>query len=122
MGSPSVSSASADVRVCEVAITGPDADAMAVLVRTLVDERLVACGQITGSTRSIYRWQGQVCDDPEVRAVLHTRTDLVPELTDRLRALHPYDVPCVVAVPAVGGDAEYLAWVAEETRPQVTGQ
>lgn len=112
-----MSSPSAEPGVCEVVVTGPDADTMADLVRTLVDERLVACGQITGSTRSIYRWQGEVCDDPEVRAVLHTRGELVPELAARIRALHPYDVPCVVAVPAVGGDADYLGWVGTETRP-----
>lgn len=117
-----MSSPSADPGVCEVAVTGPDADTMAALVRALVDERLAACGQITGPTRSIYRWQGEVCDDPEIRAVLHTRTGLVPELSARIRALHPYDVPCVVAVPAVGGDAAYLAWVHEETRPPVTDE
>jgi periplasmic divalent cation tolerance protein len=102
--------------VCEVAVTGPDPDGLAALVRTLVDERLVACGQITGATRSIYRWQGEVCDDPEVRAVLHTRAELVPEVGTRIRELHPYDVPCVVAVAAAGGDRDYLAWVRQETR------
>lgn len=106
-----------------MAVTGPDAESVAGLVRTLVDERLVACGQVTGTIRSIYRWQGEVCDDPEVRAVLHTRTALVPEVVARTRELHPYDVPCVVALGVLAGDEEYLAWVVDETRPpKVTGQ
>ena len=97
-------------------MTGPDADWLAGLTRTLVDERLAACGHVLGAVRSIYRWAGAVQDEPEARVGLHTRRSLVPAVVARTRELHPYDVPCVIAVPLVGGDAEYLRWILTETR------
>jgi periplasmic divalent cation tolerance protein len=102
--------------ICEVVVTGGDAEALAALTRTLVDERLAACGQNIASIRSIYRWEGAVQDDPEARVALHTRTALVPELVERVKALHSYDVPCVIALPVVAGNPPYIQWVLAETR------
>ena len=102
--------------ICEVVVTAGDAEALVKLTRTLVEERLAACGQNIASIRSIYRWDGAVQDDPEARVGLHTRTALVPELVERVRALHSYDVPCVIALPVVGGNPAYIDWVLAETR------
>jgi periplasmic divalent cation tolerance protein len=102
--------------ICEVVVTAGDAEALVKLTRTLVDERLAACGQTIASIRSIYRWDGAVHDDPEARVGLHTRTALVPELVERVKALHSYDVPCVIALPVVGGNPAYIDWVLAETR------
>lgn len=102
--------------ICEVIVTAGDAEALVKLTRTLVDERLAACGQNIASIRSIYRWDGAVQDDPEARVALHTKASLVPELTERVKALHSYDVPCVIALPVVGGNADYIEWVLSETR------
>lgn len=99
----------------EVIVTGPVGEQLVGVVRTLVAERLIACGQVVPQVRSIYRWEGQVEDEAESRAHLHTTAALVPAVTARVRDMHPYDVPCVIAVPLVDGDAEYLAWIAEET-------
>jgi periplasmic divalent cation tolerance protein len=102
--------------ICEVVVTAGDAEVLAALTRTLVDERLAACGQNIASVRSIYRWEGAVQDDPEARVGLHTRTALVPELVKRVKALHSYDVPCVIALPVIAGNPAYIQWVLAETR------
>lgn len=101
---------------CEVVVTAADAGRLAGLTRTLVDERLVACGHVVEQVRAVYRWQGEVHDEPEARVALHTRCSLVPAVVTRVRELHPYEVPCVLALPVAGGDPAYLDWVRAETR------
>ena len=101
---------------CEVVITADDADWLAGFTRTLVEERLAACGQAVTTVRSIFRWNGVVHDEQEARVALHTRASLVPAVVERTRQLHPYDVPCVIALPLSGGNPDYLAWVVAETR------
>lgn len=93
----------------------PDADWLAEFVRDLVERRLCAAGHITTSIRSIYRWQGQIYDRPEAVAKLHTRRDRVDEIARLADERHPYEVPCVVAVPFVAGGAAYLDWIAESS-------
>ena len=105
-----------DPECCEVVVTGPDADWLAGYTRTLVEERLAACGHQLTAIRSVYRWEGEVHDEPEARVALHTRRALVPEIVEHVTAVHPYDVPCVIALPLVGGAPDYLAWVRAETR------
>jgi periplasmic divalent cation tolerance protein len=67
--------------------------------------------------RSIYRWEGKVCDEPETLLVLKTTRDRFEALRDEVLRRHPYDVPEVVALPVEAGAERYLAWVAGETRP-----
>ena len=101
---------------CEVVVTAADAEWLAGLTRTLVEERLAACGHVIPAIRSVYRWEGAVHDEGEARVGLHTRRSLVPIIVERTAELHPYDVPCVIALPLVGGDPAYLGWLAAETR------
>lgn len=101
---------------CEVVVTADDADWLATLTRSLVEEGLAACGHQVAAIRSIYRWEGAVHDEQEARVALHTRASLVPEVIDRVRSEHPYDVPCIIALPVVGANPDYVAWVAAETR------
>jgi periplasmic divalent cation tolerance protein len=103
-----------DEEFCEVVVTAEDADWLAGFTRTLVEERLAACGHV-GVIRSVYRWDGAVQDGSEARVGLHTRRSLVPAIVARTGELHPYDVPCVIALPIVGGDPAYLEWIAAET-------
>ena len=105
-----------DEQFCEVVVTAEDAGWLAGFTRTLVEERLAACGHSIAAIRSVYRWAGEIYDEPEARVALHTRRSLVPAIVARAQELHPYDVPCVIALPLVGGNPAYLAWISEETR------
>ena len=105
-----------DEECCEVVITAADAEWLAGFTRRLVEDRLVACGHLTAPIRSVYRWDGAVHDEPEARVALHTRRSLVPEIVARTTADHEYQVPCVLALPVVDGNPEYLRWVVAETR------
>jgi periplasmic divalent cation tolerance protein len=98
-----------------VYVTSASRDEALRIGRALVEERLAACANIYGEIRSIYRWEGQVQDDAEIVVILKTRAGLVERLSDRIRALHSYDCPCVVAVPITGGNPEFLAWIGAET-------
>ncbi|MGK5169067.1 divalent-cation tolerance protein CutA [Geodermatophilus sp. CPCC 205761] len=101
---------------CEVVVTGADAEWLGGYTRTLVEERLAACGHQLAAVRSVYRWEGAVHDEPEVRVALHTRRSLVPAIVARTAELHPYDVPCVIALPVLDGNPDYLRWIVGETR------
>jgi len=105
-----------DEECCEVVITAADADWLAGFTRTLVEERLAACGHLLGAIRSVYRWEGAVHDEPEARVALHTRRSLVDAVVARTAQLHAYEIPCVIAMPLVGGGPAYLRWVHEQTR------
>ncbi len=98
-----------------VYITTPR-DKAADLARKLVEEQLAACANIIEGIRSIYRWKGEICDDPEALLVLKTRRDLFSALCERAVALHPYDVPEVIALPMVAAHGPYGAWIDEVTR------
>lgn len=103
-----------------VLVTAPDADRAAGLARALVEERLAACGNVIAGVRSIYRWQGEVRDEGEALLLLKTRRERFAELKERIRALHPYEVPEILALPVEAGLAEYLAWVTQQTDGALT--
>jgi periplasmic divalent cation tolerance protein len=107
--------ASDDKTICEVVITAADAEWLAGFTRRLVGDRLAAGGHQFPVIRSIYRWEGAVRDEGEARVALHTRTSLVPQIVQRTTIEHPYDVPCVIALPVVGGNPAYEEWVRTET-------
>ncbi|MCB9556120.1 MAG: divalent-cation tolerance protein CutA [Deltaproteobacteria bacterium] len=83
------------------------------LARALVTERLAACVNMLPAVRSIYRWQGEICDDQEALLLIKTTAERFAALRDRLVELHSYDVPEVIALPVQGGNAPYLSWVRE---------
>ncbi len=101
---------------CEVIITAGNAAWLADFTRSLVDARLAACGQNIAGIWSIYRWQGTIEDQGEARVALHTRASLVPAIVERTKTDHPDEVPCVIALPILGGNPDYLAWIEQETR------
>jgi periplasmic divalent cation tolerance protein len=104
--------------ICEVVITGPDAAWLADFTRALVADRLAACGQNIAEVRSIYRWQGAIEDASEARVALHTRRALVPAIVARADRDHPYEVPCVLALPVIDAAPAYADWVLAETAPE----
>lgn len=85
--------------------------------RALVSERLAACVNLLPSLRSFYWWQGRVDEAAEIILIAKTSVAQSEALVARVRALHSYTVPCVVLVPVVGGNADYLAWLRGELDP-----
>ena len=104
-----------ETSLCEVVITAADADWLAGFTRGLVTDRLAACGHHIERIRSVYRWDGSIQDEPEARVNLHTRLALVDHIVARAHRDHPYDVPCVIALPVVAANPDYAAWVLAET-------
>lgn len=98
-----------------VLVTAPTPEQAAELARAVVGERLAACGNVVPGLRSIYRWEGKVQDDAEALLVLKTTRGRLEALRDRILALHPYEVPEVIALPVEAGSAAYLAWLSRET-------
>jgi periplasmic divalent cation tolerance protein len=96
--------------------TAPDGDAAARIARTLVDERLIACANLVPGLTSVYRWEGAVRADPEVLMVMKTRRELLERLGERLREIHPYEVPELVSARIDHALPDYGRWVMEETR------
>jgi periplasmic divalent cation tolerance protein len=89
---------------------GSESDA-ASAARTLVEEKLAACVNVLSGVRSIYRWKDALCDEPEVLCVIKTTPGRFEALRARLVALHPYEVPEVVALPVASAHPPYLAWL-----------
>lgn len=97
---------------CQIVLTTcPDAETAGRIARALVEERLAACVNILPPMRSVYRWKGQVEEANEQLLVIKSVTAQFTALRDRLRALHPYELPEIVAVPILDGLPEYLAWL-----------
>lgn len=91
-----------------------DADGAA-FARELVEARLAACVNVSAPMESIYRWEGTVEVETERQLVIKTSRDRVAALWDRVRELHPYDMPEFLVTPVVDGNDAYLQWVAEST-------
>ena len=94
-----------------VLTTCPDAPAAARIARDLVESGLAACVTRVGPVHSTYRWQGAIQDEPEVLLVIKTVTTRYSELEMRLKSLHPYEVPEIIALPVTRGSADYLGWL-----------
>ena len=96
--------------------TCPDEASAARIADALVEARLAACVSQLGGLRSVYRWQGEIERADEVLLVIKTTPDKLDALTEQVRALHPYELPELLAFEVAGGLAAYLDWVAEQTR------
>jgi len=99
--------------VLTVFTTWPDLETARTAVRTLVGEKLAACGNIVPGVESIYRWEGNVETSTEVLVVFKTVIGSYPMLETRLRALHPYQVPEMLALRVSDGLPAYLRWVEQ---------
>jgi periplasmic divalent cation tolerance protein len=90
-------------------------DEATVLIRALLERRLVACGTALPGARSLYRWEDRVADESEVMIVLKTRAERVAGLESAFAELHPYKVPELLALPVSAGMEQYLGWIGHET-------
>jgi periplasmic divalent cation tolerance protein len=93
--------------------TCPDQATAGTLARTLVNERLAACVNQVGGVRSTYRWEGQLHEDEEILLIIKTSAERLATLSARIEALHPYEVPELIAVKVIGGSERYLAWLGQ---------
>jgi len=103
---------------CQVTTTLPDRGAAEDLAARLVQERLAACAQVAGPVSSTYRWKGEIERAQEWYCYLKTTLARLPTLQARIRELHPYDIPEIVAVPILQGDADYLEWIQDAVRSE----
>jgi periplasmic divalent cation tolerance protein len=83
--------------------------------QNLVEDRLAACVSLLPLMESVFRWEGRIDRGSERQVMIKTARDRVPALWDRVRALHPYDVPEFVVLPIVDGSAAYLKWLGDST-------
>jgi periplasmic divalent cation tolerance protein len=91
--------------------TCPDEACAAGIATTLVEEHLAACVNLIPTVTSIYRWEDRLQQDREILTLIKTTAVRLPALTERLRALHPYAIPEIIAVPITDGLPDYLSWV-----------
>ena len=98
-------------------VTAPSREEAVAIGRTLVEERLTAAANVIDGVTSLYWWQGRLEQASEAVLTLRTRAELVERVTARVRQLHSYRCPCVVALPIAAGNPEYLDWIAAATAP-----
>jgi periplasmic divalent cation tolerance protein len=92
------------------------------LVRALLDERLIACGTLLPGARSLYHWEGQITDEQEVVVMLKTVAARLEAIGAAFARHHPYDVPELLVFPTHAGLEGYLGWVRDETDPNARDQ
>jgi periplasmic divalent cation tolerance protein len=96
-------------------VTAGSEEQAALIAHALVSERLAACANIVSPIRSVYRWNDEVQTDTEHLMIIKTRANLVAAVAARVKELHSYEVPEVIALPIVTGAKSYLDWVFSST-------
>lgn len=106
-----------DAQSIVVLITAPSRDVGRQIARALLEQHLAACVNMIGPISSLYSWEGQIQDDEEVLLVVKSRAELFEgHLVPVVQAVHPYDVPEIIALPIQMGSQNYLDWIAQVTR------
>lgn len=103
------------MKITCIYVTASDIDEANMISNLLISERLAACANILGGIRSIYRWEDKVCDENEIALILKTNESLVDKVISRVKEIHSYDCPCILAFPANRGNPEFISWILEET-------
>lgn len=98
-----------------VFITASKEEEAAAIARELVERKLAGCVNILPNIRSIYRWEGAIEDEGEVLMIIKTQRGLFEQLRTKVKEMHSYSVPEIIALPIVEGSPEYLAWLKEAT-------
>ena len=99
-----------------VYMTAADEDEARRIARALVEERLAACVNILGRIESVYHWKGEVQASEEIAFLAKTADACFDALAARVRELHSYELPCLVAVPLERGEAAFLNWIGENVK------
>jgi len=96
-----------------VFITTPNEETSLAIAKLLVESSLAACVNLLPKIRSIYKWEGKVCDDQEQLLLVKTTAEKLDQLIGTVKQNHPYDVPETVAVKIEKGNEDYLKWISE---------
>jgi periplasmic divalent cation tolerance protein len=99
-----------------VFVTAPTGDDGRAIAQALVREKLAACVNILPGIRSIYTWEGEICEDEEVLLIIKTRAELFETLSALVKKVHPYDLPEVISISLTAGAADYLNWIDQVTQ------
>lgn len=91
--------------------TCPDKGTAEKIARCLVESNLAACVSISDGIASIYRWQGEICRDNEVLLIIKAKASNYNALEQKIKSLHPYEIPEIIALPIISGSQEYLDWL-----------
>lgn len=98
-----------------VYVSCPSEEVAHAIGRAVVEQRHAACANILPAMTSIYHWQGKIEEAGETVLIFKTSQEKWPLLHDAVKTLHPYEVPCIIAMPIEQGHAPYLRWIADET-------
>ncbi len=96
--------------------TVPDRGQAEKIAKQLVKEKLAACCNIVPGLTSVYRWQGEIQQDAELLLILKTTAAAMPALEKRIKELHSYEVPEIIALPILTGNSDYLNWIEENVQ------
>ncbi|MDR2050226.1 MAG: divalent-cation tolerance protein CutA [Deltaproteobacteria bacterium] len=94
-----------------VYITARDKAEAEAIASAALDKGLAACANIPGPVHSMYKWEGNLESGPETVLLLKSRRDLFPALREEVRRLHSYATPCIVSLPLLDGDRDFLDWI-----------
>jgi periplasmic divalent cation tolerance protein len=109
-------SAKSSEKFCLVLTTSPNLEEAKNIAKALVDTRLAACVQIGQPVQSIYRWKEKLEVTEEVQIFIKTKVSCFDELSQKIRALHSFEVPEIISIPIRSGLEDYLNWLDQETR------
>lgn len=98
-------------------ITVPNREEGLRIGRALVEEKLAACANVIDGLTSIFRWEGAVQEEAEALLIAKTDRTLIDAASDLVKLEHSYECPCVVALPIIGGNQDFLGWISAETMP-----
>ena len=94
-----------------VLITTSSLDEAKSIGSSLINNKLAACTNVISSVESIFKWQGEVCNEKEAMLIVKTRKDIFNDLQSKVKELHSYDVPEIIALPILDGNSDYLKWL-----------
>ena len=101
--------------VAFVYVTAGSPEEARAIARAVVGDRLAACANVLPGVTSLYWWEGRLEEAGETALILKTKVELIEALTARIKAIHSYECPCIVALPVAGGNPAFLDWIRGET-------
>ncbi|MDD5711736.1 MAG: divalent-cation tolerance protein CutA [Smithellaceae bacterium] len=101
----------------QVMTTTPSREVAEAIAQALTEKKLAGCVQIVGPIKSVYRWEGRIEESSEWLCLVKTNRDLYSACEEAIKAIHPYEVPEIIALPVTAGSRDYLSWLAGELAP-----